>query len=177
MASVEFEQVESEVQKAAAGSLIREYLGWLNDQLERDYGMAFDVEAMVQSDLSDPHKFYPPDGRFYLARLDQTLSGVGSLKTLTPGVGELQRMYVLPEFRGKGIGRAIANKLIDDARSMGLRQLRLESLAFLDAAHSLYRSLGFRRIDRYADNSMEVYQPAEQLDEYYTMTVFMQMDL
>ena len=86
-------------------------------------------------------------------------------------------MYVPPEYRGKRIGRAIANRLIDDARSMGYRQLRLESLEFLDAAHALYRSVGFQEIDPYADNSRESYQPAEQLDQYYSITVFMEMDL
>ncbi len=86
-------------------------------------------------------------------------------------------MYVLPTYRGRGIGRAIINRLIDDARSTGYCQLRLESLKFLDAAHSLYRSVGFHEIDPYADNSMKAYQPAEQLDQYYSITVFMEMDL
>ena len=177
MDEVEFQQVESVEEKKAAGSLIREYLEWLNARLKREYGIEFDVEAMVQSDLSDPDKFHPPYGRFYLARYKDQIAGVGCLKRLEAGMGEVQRMYVLPAYRGKGIGRAIANRLIDDARSIGYRQLRLESLEFLDAAHSLYRSIGFHEIDPYADNSMRSYQPAEQLDQYYSITVFMEMDL
>jgi GNAT superfamily N-acetyltransferase len=66
-------------------------------------------------------------------------------------------MFVPPTYRGKGIGRAIANRLIDDARRIGYRQLRLESLKFLAAAHSLYRSVGFHEIDPYAENSMQSY--------------------
>ena len=177
MDEVEFQQVEREEEKQAAGSLIREYLEWLNARLKREYGIEFDVEAMVQSDLSDPDKFHPPHGRFYLARYKDQIAGVGCLKRLEAGLGEVQRMYVPPTYRGKGIGRAIANRLIDDARSIGYRQLRLESLEFLDAAHSLYRSIGFHEIDPYADNSMRSYQPAEQLDQYYSITVFMEMDL
>jgi GNAT superfamily N-acetyltransferase len=174
---VEFEQVESEEQKKKAGGLIREYLEWLNERLAREYGMEFDVEAMVKSDLSDTHKFHPPQGRFYLARYQYQIAGVGCLKRLEPSVGEVQRMYVAPTFRGKGIGRAIANQLIDDARAIGYKRLVLESLEFLDAAHSLYRSLGFHDIDPYVDNSMKSYQSAEQLDQYYSITVFMEMDL
>jgi GNAT superfamily N-acetyltransferase len=177
MDEVEFQQVESGEQKEEAGSLIREYLEWLNDRVRRKYGIEFDVEAMVHSDLSDPYKFHPPAGRFYLARYKDQVAGVGCLKRLEEGVGEVQRMYVPPKYRGKGIGRAITNRLINDARSMGYRHLRLESLEFLDAAHSLYRSAGFHEIDPYADNSMESYQPAEQLDQYYSITVFMEMDL
>lgn len=177
MGRVDFERVESPEQRAAAGKLIREYLDWLNERLAKDYGMTFDVDSMVVSDLSDPHKFHPPSGRFYLALLEGDVAGVGCLKSLTSAIGELQRMYVLPRFRGQGIGRAMANRLIEDARLMGLQELRLESLEFLDAAHALYRSLGFSQIERYADNSMEGYQAAEQLDRYHSITVFMHMDL
>jgi GNAT superfamily N-acetyltransferase len=152
---IRFEQVESEKQKQEAAALIREYLEWQNDRLRRDYGMEFDVEAMVKSDPSDTHKFYPPDGRFYLAFYQNQIAGVGCLKRLEAEVAEVQRMYVLPAYRGKGIGRAMINQLINEARSMGCRRFRLESLEFLEAAHSLYRSAGFRDIDPYGDNSMK----------------------
>ena len=177
MGKIHFEQVENEKQKEQAGALIREYLHWLNERVQREYGIGFDVEAMVASDLSDPHKFHSPDGRFYLAQYDNAIAGVGCLKKLQEGVGEIQRMYVLTRFRGRKIGRAIVNRLIDDARSIGYRQLKLESLGFLEAAHSLYRSVGFYEIDPYADNSMRSYQEQKNLDRYYSITVFMEMDL
>ena len=177
MEEIQFHQVESEEQKEQAGALISEYLEWLNERIERDYAIEFDVEAMVNSDLSDPDKFHPPDGRFYIVRYGGEIAGVGCLKRIESSIGEIQRMYVPPSFRGKGIGRAVAERLIDDARSIGYRQLKLESLVFLESAHSLYRSLGFHEIDPYSDNSMEFYQAAEQLDQYYTITVFMEMNL
>jgi GNAT superfamily N-acetyltransferase len=102
---------------------------------------------------------------------------VGCLKKLEEGVGEVQRMYVLPDFRGKSVGRAIVNQLIDEARSLGYRRLKLESLEFLKAAHALYRSVGFHEIDPYADNSMKSYQAAQNLEKYYSITVFMEMNL
>jgi GNAT superfamily N-acetyltransferase len=177
MDDVHFEQVTTDEQKALAGSLIREYLNWLNAQLRRDYGMAFDVESMVASDLSDTHKFHPPDGRFYLAWHRTRLAGVGCLKKLAPEVAEVQRMYVLPAVRGHGIGRAIIDRLIADARALGYRTLRLESLTFLTAAHRLYHEVGFHDIAPYAENSMRPYQSAQQLEQYYSMTVFMEMPL
>ncbi len=177
MEEIEFHQVENVDQKEQAGALIREYLRWLNERIRSDYGLEFDVEAMVQSDLSDPLKFHPPKGRFYLASYRGETAGVGCLKKLDESTGEIQRMYVPPRFRGKGIGRAITNRLIDEARVIGYERLRLESLEFLDAAHSLYRSVGFQEIDPYADNSMQSYQEAAQLDRYYAITVFMGMDL
>ena len=177
MEQVHFQQVESNEQKEQAGALIREYLEWLNERVRRDYGIEFDVNAMVESDLSDPNKFRPPGGRFYLARYNNAIAGVGCLKKLGEGVGEVQRMYVLPAFRGKGIGRAIVDRLVADARMIGYRQLKLESLEFLKEAHSLYRSVGFREIAPYDHNSMESYQATAQLDQYYSITVFMEMNL
>jgi len=175
--AVLFYQVESEEHKQQAGVLIREYLEWLNERVQSDYGIEFDVESMVSSDLSDSEKFHPPDGRFYLVRYKDEVVGVGCLKKLEKLVGEIQRMYVLPNFRGAGLGRAIVNRLIEDARAIGYQRLKLESLEFLEAAHSLYRSVGFREIDPYADNSMKSYQDAENLDKYYSITVFMEMKL
>jgi GNAT superfamily N-acetyltransferase len=175
--SIQFLHVESEEQRQQAGALIREYLEWLNSRIQHDYAIEFDVEAIVQSDLSAPHKFHPPEGRFYLARYGGNIAGVGCLKRLDEGVGEVQRMYVPPALRGMGIGRAIAEQLIDDARSIGYQKLKLESLEFLEAAHSLYRSLGFSEISPYDDNSMQSYQATEQLDQYRAITVFMEMDL
>jgi len=177
MQAVLFCQVESAEHKQQAGVLIREYLEWLNERVQSDYGIGFYVESMVTSDLSDSEKFHPPDGRFYLVRYKDEVAGVGCLKKLEKRVGEIQRMYVLPSFRGTGIGRALVNRLIEDARAIGYHRLKLESLEFLEAAHSLYRSVGFREIDPYADNSMKSYQDAENLGKYYSITVFMEMNL
>jgi GNAT superfamily N-acetyltransferase len=177
MDALALQLVVTEADKDEAGSLLREYLGWLNERLTDEYGLEFEADVMVQSDLSDPVKFQPPFGRFYVALLTDLAVGIGCLKKMEEGVAELQRMYVSPQFRGKGIGRAIANRLIEDARSIGYRKLRLESLDFLREAHSLYRSLGFHEIEPYADNSMRSYQSAEQLDQYYSIAVFMEMDL
>ena len=177
MAEVKFHQVESDEDKQQAGALIREYLEGLNERVQRDYGIEFDVEAMLVSDLSDADKFFPPGGRFYLAQYRGDTAGVGCLKKLEDGVGEIQRMYVPPNFRGKGVGRAMLNHLIEDARLIGYRRLKLKSLKFLEVAHSLYRSVEFREIDPYTDNSMKSYQDAKNLDRYYSITVFMEMIL
>jgi GNAT superfamily N-acetyltransferase len=177
MKEVLFFQVENAEHKQQAGSLIREYLEWLNERVQCDYDIEFDVESMVASDLSDSEKFHPPNGRFYLVQYKGDIAGVGCLKKLAEGVGEIQRMYVLPSFRGRDIGRAIVNRLIEDGRFIGYSRLKLESLEFLEAAHLLYRSVGFHEIDPYVDNSMKSYQDAENLDKYYSITVFMEMNL
>ncbi|MGH8686219.1 MAG: GNAT family N-acetyltransferase [Burkholderiales bacterium] len=163
--------------RAAAEALIREYLEFIQDSARQHYALEFDLEAMVESDLHDEGKFYPPRGRFYLVRHDGKHVGVGCLKTLASGVAEIQRMYLQPGTRGLGAGRLIVERLVADAREMGFERVRLESLKLLASAHALYRSVGFREIDPYTDSSMKDYQAAESMDRYRASVVFMELAL
>ena len=82
--------------------------------------------------------------------------GCGALRTIEPGVGELKRIYVRPDARGSGAGRALTAALLERAR--GLRVVRLDTLPTMAAAIRVYESLGFRRIGAYS-----VSNPAEAL--------------
>ena len=165
-----------EEQEAARG-LILEYLRWIAGIAKTNYQLTFDIDAMVRSDIEDRAKFYPPHGRFYLLRHAGAWVGVGCLKRLSPEIGELQRMYVQPAARGIGAGRLLLNRLVDDARALGYRSLRLESLKVLATAHAMYRSAGFVETAPYAENSMRAYQAAEDLESFRASTVFMELRL
>ena len=175
--SLDFKTVDDAVTTEAARELIGEYLRWIARLAKENYELSFDVDAMVESDLNDRAKFSPPNGRFYLVRCDGSYVGVGCLKRLVPSVAEIQRMYVRAHVRGFGVGRRLAQQLIDDARAIGYQAVRLESLKALSAAHALYRSLGFVEIAPYAENSMEAYQPASTMDRYRSSALFMELRL
>lgn len=169
--------VETAAHRTAAEELVAEYLSWVAGIAKAEYGLAFDIQAMVRSDIDDPAKFYPPTGRFYLVELGGRFVGVGCLKQLAPGVGEVQRMYIRPHARGVGAARLLVERLLDDARSLGLGTVRLESLRALNAAHALYRSVGFVETEPYAANSMSAYQDASTLSTYQRSAVFMEVGL
>lgn len=175
--TVELIPVDDAETRGAARELIAEYLLWVAGIAAANYGLSFDVEAMVTSDVDDAAKFYPPGGRFYLVRGNGANVGVGSLKGLTPAVAEIQRMYVRPNFRGAGAGRRLLEQLLSDARTIGYEVVRLESLKALSAAHALYRSVGFAEIAPYADHSMTEYQPTGAMDLYHSSAVFMELRL
>jgi GNAT superfamily N-acetyltransferase len=175
VSSIDLRAVDDAPTRVAAGILIAEYLHWIADSAAANYGLCFDVDAMVASDLDDRSKFYPPAGRFYVVRHGGDYVGVGCLKRLSPTTAEIQRMYVQPQVRGIGAGRQLAQRLLADARAIGYQVVRLESLKFLSAAHALYRSVGFVEIDPYAENSMNEYQPAETLDRYRASALFMEL--
>jgi len=173
--AVELHAVEDLPTREAARLLIAEYLRWIADSAAANYGLSFDIDAMVSSDLDDRSKFYPPSGRFYVVRHAGAYVGVGCLKRLAPAMAEIQRMYVQPHVRGVGAGRLLVERLLADARSIGYRVVRLESLKVLSAAHALYRSVGFVEISPYAENSMKAYQSAESMDIYRSSALFMEL--
>jgi GNAT superfamily N-acetyltransferase len=175
--SLKLVPVERSEQRESARALLVEYLRWVGDIARSSYGLTFDIEAMARSDIEDRSKFYPPSGRFYLVRHDQRDIGVGCLKRLAQGVGEIQRMYIQPHVRGIGAGRALVERLLRDAKELGYTKVRLESLRALAPAHTLYRSVGFVEVEPYADNSMDTYQDPATLDRYRKSAIFMELAL
>ena len=69
-------------------------------------------------------------------------------------IGEVKRLYVRPTARGSGAGRALAEAVIARARSIGYGELKLDTLAMMDAARALYASLGFRECASYYVNPL-----------------------
>ena len=127
-------------------ALSRDYMNWLVSQLLERHDIIIgpteveEIHAALASELSilleDP-------GRLYLVTDLTQPVGMGILKPVGPGEGEIKRMYVRPEWRGKAIGRMVFERLLEDARLLGYRRLRLETFGFMNAARAMYEAHGF----------------------------------
>lgn len=102
-----------------------------------------------------PGQYRPPQGRLLLATWDSALAGCVAMRPLEPGICEMKRLYVRPEFRAHGVGRSLAERVIQEAAGSGYRSMRLDSLPSMMAARQLYRGLGFTQIAPYRANPVE----------------------
>ena len=98
-----------------------------------------------------PGKYAPPTGELFLARdaAGAPLGCVGLRPLDEDGACEMKRLFLRPAARGLGLGRALTEAVIDQARRIGYRELRLDTLATMTTAQALYGSMGFERIDPY----------------------------
>jgi len=153
-------QVETDEQKSQLEEISWEYLSFVNENVLREYQISFDIRSILTHDMASLHIFAPPEGRMYLAQLDQQTAGMIGLRKSKGKIGEIKRMYVRPAFRRKGIARALVETVLKDARQTGYTSLRLDSTRFMQEAHTLYRSVGFREIGPYKESEIpKEFQP------------------
>jgi GNAT superfamily N-acetyltransferase len=141
-------QATSEDQIQQARGLFEEYAAWLEISL---CFQNFDKEL-----ANLPGHYAPPSGRLLLAKEADELAGCIALRQIEPGVSEIKRLFLRQKFRGKGLGRVLVEAIIEEARKIGYRRIRLDTLPDrMDKAVSLYRSIGFREIAPYYENPVE----------------------
>jgi ribosomal protein S18 acetylase RimI-like enzyme len=125
--------------------------------LFREYADSLDFDLHFQNfeqELAElPGRYAPPSGCLLLAMDGDEPAGCVALKKLADGVCEMKRLYVRGRYRGTGLGRALAEQVIQEARRLGYESIRLDTISSVMAsAVALYRSLGFREIPQYCFN-------------------------
>ncbi len=99
-----------------------------------------------------PGEYAPPSGRLYLARFQRKVAGCVALHAFDRDICEMKRLYVRPNFRGFHLGRLLAEKILQDAKTIGYRSMRLDTIDTMVEAIRLYERMGFQRIHPYRPN-------------------------
>lgn len=138
----------AEADRSALVALLRAY--------EASLGLKLDFQSF-DDELADlPGEYAPPDGSLVLARrnADGAIVGCVGMRAFdrAAGIAEMKRLFIVPEARGRGLGRRLALAALDSARRAGYRAIRLDTLPSMSEAQALYAALGFRDIANYNGN-------------------------
>jgi GNAT superfamily N-acetyltransferase len=140
-----FAQANSAPQIAQARELFLEYAQSLG------FSLCFQNFDQELADL--PGDYAPPAGRLLLAEFEGQLAGCVALHKLDSAVCEMKRLYLRPQFRGKGLGRTLAERIIAEARHIGYQRMRLDTVEpVMKDAVAMYRRFGFKEIAAYRPN-------------------------
>lgn len=124
--------------------------------LMQEYQEALGIDLSFQSFATEldtlPGEYASPRGRLLLAWGDDAAAGCVAMRPLTSETCEMKRLYVRPRFRAEGLGRTLAERVIAEARSIGYRQMYLDTLPTMAGAQKLYERLGFKDVPAYRHN-------------------------
>jgi ribosomal protein S18 acetylase RimI-like enzyme len=129
-------------------------------EIFREYADGLGVDLCFQQfdkELASlPGEYAPPRGALLLALVDGEVAGCCALRPLDaadyPNAAEMKRLYVRKAFRGLGLGRQLAEAMLDAAREAGYTSVLLDTLDEMEAARALYQELGFEEIPPYYHN-------------------------
>jgi N-acetylglutamate synthase-like GNAT family acetyltransferase len=161
-AGVELRPARLETDSEEIAALMVEYLTEAIAQLQQEYGITespTDLDAVSRS----LGAYLPPNGLMIVVEKDAELIGVAALRTLTPGVVEVKRMYVAPQWQGHHLGSALLDRLLHESReTLGAKTVRLDTCRFMTAAQRLYQSRGFEERSPYEGTEIP-----EQMQKYW----------
>jgi len=121
-------------------------------EYERGLGVSLCFQDFERELATLPGAYARPGGRLLLARVAGVPAACAALRPLGEGDGEMKRLYVRPRFRMMGLGRALAEIVIDEARAIGYASVKLDTLPQMAEAQALYAALGFRDVAPYYAN-------------------------
>lgn len=141
--------------------MFREYVEFL--------GVSLDFQEFESELAALPGKYAEPDGGLFLISWNDAFAGCGALRRIGEPeqmACEMKRLYIRPVARGAGLGRKLAQFLVDEGVRLGYKTMYLDTLERLVPAMKMYESMGFKRVDAYYDNPLpDVVYWAKQLTE------------
>lgn len=152
---IEYIPIDLRVHKSLLIDLNDEYLSRIAEEVMKHYKI--DVVSLLGQPIRDYAKnsvekltsYVPPEGVFYILKIKKNLVGMGAVRKLNVNTGVIKRMYIRPNYRGKGFGKALLRHLLNKGKEFGCSRILLDTGLFMTAAQHVYRSAGFQEREIY----------------------------
>ena len=142
---ISIQHAETAADMGNARSLFREYETWL------DMDLCF--QGFEEEVRGLPGRYSKPEGRLLLATAGTKLAGCVAMRMIEDEICEMKRLYLRKDFRGIGLGNALIDRVIEEARGIGYKKMRLDTYPpKMGKAVKLYESYGFNPIPPYYHN-------------------------
>ena len=137
----------------------------LFEEYAQSLGFSLCFQNFDQELASLPGEYAPPAGRLLLLSTGDEAAGCVAFRKIATNSCEMKRLFLRPEFRGKGLGRVLVEAAVQEARQLGYKRRRLDTVpGKMNDAIALYRSFGFREIEPYYETPLNE-------------TIFMELEL
>jgi len=163
---VEFIPINLDLHKSHLIKLTEEYLSWISEEMQKRYNIdtisviGESILEFTERSLDQLSSHLPHEGFYYILQVEGKIGGMGALRKLKKDVGEIKRMYIRPEYRKKGYGKAMLIQLLEKGKEFGFSNIRLDTGKFMDAAQYVYRSVGFQEREKYPESEVPLqFQP------------------
>lgn len=149
MAKLEVTVPATPAELDAVRELMRAFVAWHRQRHTQDLALIdeyFDAAAFEAELEGLPGKYAPPRGQLLLATVDGRPAGCVALREIDADDCEMKRMFVHTPLQGRGVGRALGEAVVQEAKAIGYQRMLLDTSIRPDEAQSLYGRLGFRVI-------------------------------
>lgn len=160
---VDFIPINLELHKSHMLDLNREYLTWIADEMLKRYKidtellLGVSIQEFIQKFLEDLSSYIPPNGVYYIMQINSSIIGMGALRKIKEGIGEIKRMYIQPKYRGNGYGKELLDQLLKKGQEFEYSSIRLDTGDFMTTAQQVYLSAGFQEREQYLESEVPTF--------------------
>jgi GNAT superfamily N-acetyltransferase len=129
----------------------------LLQELDELFNSQYPGRSVKPGSVTTPDEMLPPQGVFLVGYAGDRAVACGGARRLADGIAEIKRMYVVPDARSRGVGRALLVALEDACRELGYRTVRLDAGPAQTHSKSLFARTGYREIAAYNSNHIADY--------------------
>jgi ribosomal protein S18 acetylase RimI-like enzyme len=157
---VKFVPIDLNLHKSIILDLNHEYLTWIEENIKLNYNLDLvsilgqSIREYAEKMVEELSSYRLPDGEFYVVKNKGIFIGMGAFRRLKGDTGEIKRMFIKPEFRGKGFGKILLNYLINMAKKSKYSEVLIDTGKFMISAQHLYRSAGFQETQLYPETEV-----------------------